>query len=142
MLTIRNEQTEAFAKSDEEMLVEEVYSTLRDKYVKEVEQIEDRELHERIRIAFFCAKSYGLQWKSSLSAFALWMILISPNFDEHPRIKRLLEYQDLIPDKRIALVDGLVLPEEWAEAKAFSDESVWQQKRQLMEKQINLKFLD
>jgi hypothetical protein len=70
------------------------------------------------------------------------MILISPNFDEHPRIKRLLEYQDLIPDKRIALVDGLVLPEEWAEAKAFSDESVWQQKRQLMEKQINLKFLD
>jgi hypothetical protein len=76
-------------------------------------------LLERIAAACERAEKYGFELESSYAAFAELTFAVSPVFDEHPAIRRILTESHLPPDVRLRFLGEDVTVAEWEQAQAF-----------------------
>lgn len=134
-MIIRPEQFEAFQRVADEAFAEQVVDHVLWEHAEElvqigettleVAEISDVVLREMVREAIRRARSYGLRWESTLTAFVALMFVIAPNFDEHPLIQRVLRNDREPPDSRIDLLMAEISDESWDAAKENYDPHAW-----------------
>lgn len=90
-----------------------------------VAEIPEELLREMIRNGFARARSYGMEYESSLAAFVSLMFAVAPNFDEHPLIRRVLLDEREPPDSRIELFDEHLTDDDWEAAEHGYDALAW-----------------
>ncbi len=125
MIRIRPEHLTAFQPNAEAVFVERLIEHLRDEHEPLVRGFPDDILEEMVRNGVAKGRLHGITRESSLTAFVALMFEISPNFDEHPPIRRVLRDTRIPPDARIDALVERVSPEEWEEAERRYDASAW-----------------
>jgi hypothetical protein len=122
MLKIRKEQFEAFeAKTDDE-IVDFIVKHLREEGPDLVGNLPS--LPEMVRNGMARARSHGLRSLEDLTAFVSIMFEVAPNFDEHPKLRRVLDNERVPVEERL---DGLFeseLDKAWDEAARY-DGAAW-----------------
>ena len=117
---------EVFRKAGEKKFVDELAQTVRENHAEAVEDVSDEELKEYVTVGIARARSHGLTFEDSITAFVRLMFDIAPNFDEQTNIARMLKDERLEPDDRIELVLEAASEEDWAEAESLYDENAWE----------------
>lgn len=136
MLKIRSEQIVAFQPVADAQFVRRIVEYLRNKHASSVVRLPqgptlifrlpDAQLQKMVENGVTRAKSYGLSWESSITAFVVLMFKVSPNFDQHPAINRGLTDAQVPADERIKKLLELTTSTDWWEAKESYDPSTWQ----------------
>lgn len=128
-MEIRKSQMEALQDAAEKKFVHAVMEYLREHESDEVAPLTDAVLEERVRFAITRAESYGFTWQSAIVGFVAMMFQVGPDFDRHPAFAKALEIQrtsgEENEDERVVLIFEHVTDEEWDDAQAKSDTSVW-----------------
>lgn len=140
MLTIRPAQIEAFRPVAEAAFERRVAEYLRaehgDEVVmlpvgedevseREVKDLDDATFLKMARTGIARARSHGMTWESSITAFVAIMLTVAPNFDSHPLIRRVLADGGVEPDLRIEHLWGQTSEANWDVAVAMYDAGVW-----------------
>ncbi|HLG17534.1 MAG TPA: hypothetical protein VJH03_24030 [Blastocatellia bacterium] len=135
MLRIRPEQLEPFKPVAEAAFVRRVTAYVREKHgevvielpdgARAVKQLPDDALLEIVRSGIARARSYGMTWESTLTAFVAIMFVVAPNFDEHPLIQRVLKDESVPPDSRIDLLWERTTDQNWEAAQRNSNPASW-----------------
>jgi hypothetical protein len=143
MLKVRHSQLKAFQPSAEAAFEHRVADYLRENHadgavklpadsgeVKEVEvkSLDDETLLKMIRTGIARARSYGMTWESSLTAFVVIMFVIAPNFDEHPLMTHILKDGSIEPDERIDRLWEHTTDSNWEAAKRDYNVAAWSDK--------------
>lgn len=135
MLSIRQEQLEAFQPVADRVFVENLIEALKEQYpgiivrlsigTFGIEQLPDDTLHKMVLNGITRARGYGMSWESSLSGFVILMFVMAPNFDEHPLIKRVLKNDSVAPDSRIEQLWEHTSDENWEAVEQNYDANAW-----------------
>jgi hypothetical protein len=140
MLTIRPEQLEAFDPVAEANFERRVAEYMRENHADvavklpsgegeskavEVKALDDETLLRLARTGIARARSYGMTWESSITAFVVLTFVAAPNFDDHPLIRRVLEDAGVEPDQRIEQLWDQTTEENWEIAASNYDASRW-----------------
>jgi len=88
MLIIRDEQIRQLDEIAEEKFIDDLTLTVRDFHSDQVEDLNDEELRELVKIGAARARSHGLTFEDTIGAFVGWMFEFAPNFDEQENIKK------------------------------------------------------
>lgn len=136
MLTIRPEQLEVFQPVAEAAFERRVVEYLRGHHADEgvilptggheVKDIDDKILLKMVRTGIARARSYGMTWESSITAFVVLMFTIAPNFDEHPLIQRVLKNEEIEPDSRFDRLWESITEENWQAAAQSYESTKWE----------------
>jgi hypothetical protein len=125
MLKIRAEQMAVFQASAERSLVLRVADHLRAVHSEWAQGLDEDSLLEMVENGIARGRRYGLTFESSLTQFVVLMVVIGPNFDEHPAVWAVLTDDSIAPNER---VDGLILhltQRDWQQARAAADPMQW-----------------
>ena len=101
-------------------LVERTVEHLLAKYPRESSPYSRAELDDLVTASFRRAESYGMSADQSLQAFAVLSVTISPQFDEHPRIREILLDASVPPDLRVNLLGECTTGRDWEEARRLN----------------------
>jgi hypothetical protein len=140
MLIIRPEQLEVFRPVAEAAFERRVIEYLRENHADEVvvlpagerekkeievKGLDDETLNKLVRTGIDRARSYGMTWESSITAFVVLMFIVAPNFDEHPLIRRALRDGKVEPNLRVEEIWDRTTNENWEVARYSYDASGW-----------------
>lgn len=133
MFTIRNEQMKILA---DDCFAVQLERYLKRNYPESVVMFSDRKLtvaeipihtlKELILTGMSRARGYGLIQEINLAAFIVFMFIYSPNFDDHPLIKRILTDERLAPDARIEKLCLQISADNFEAARLNYDQTAWQ----------------
>lgn len=136
MLKIRSEQFEVFQPVAEAAFVRRIVEYLREHHsdtvvqlpneVILVKQISDERLQAMVRNAVTRARSYGMDWESTVTAFVVLMFVAAPNFDRHPLIERVLRDERASANSRIDQLWERTSDENWEAARKNYDVTSWE----------------
>ena len=136
MLKIRSEQIEAFKPVAEAAFLRRVAEHLMARHAgavvrlsdraTTVKRLDDETLLTLVRGAVGRARGYGLRGESALAAFVVTMFLTSPNFDEHPLVRRALTDKNVPPDAKMARLLQTITAKNLKVVKDSYDPSAWQ----------------
>jgi transcription elongation factor Elf1 len=90
-----------------------------------VEELPRNVLQEMVVVGVTRARSYGMEWESTLCSFVVLMFVAAPNFDEHPLIRRVLKDESVPPDSRVNMLWRRVSDETWEAAEENYDAQAW-----------------
>jgi hypothetical protein len=90
-----------------------------------VADLPDDELRRRVVHGLERARRHGLTWEYSLTVFVAHMLELSPTFDEHPAVARVLADTSLPPDERMDELLARLTDEQWDEVVAQGDEDAY-----------------
>lgn len=134
-MIIRQEQMRAFQEVADKAFISQTADFLREKHADAtlnlpeggfiVAQISDEILHQLVGNGMARARRYGMKQKSSLEAFVVLMVLVAPNFDGHPLIRKVLTDPSVPPDSRIDALWKRTRDENWQAAAARYDRTAW-----------------
>jgi hypothetical protein len=82
-------------------------------------------LHDLIRAGITRARSYGLTFESSISAFTAVMFEIAPNFDTHRLCQVLLNDEEIEPNNRLDELLDVLTEKNWESIRADYDPNAW-----------------
>jgi hypothetical protein len=135
MLKIRPEQLKVFQPVAEAAFERRVVEYLRENHDDEVvilpageyqvKDLDDGTLLKMVRTGIARARSYGMTWESNLTTFAIVMVVVAPNFDDHPLIQRVLNDDRIEPDQRIEQLWRLTEEENWKTAEDSYEARAW-----------------
>jgi hypothetical protein len=135
MLKIRPEQLKVFQPVAEAAFEQRVVEYLRENHDDEVvilpageyqvKDLDDGTLLKMVRTGIARARSYGMTWESNLTTFAIVMVVVAPNFDDHPLIRRVLNDDRIEPDQRIEQLWRLTEEENWKTAEDSYEARAW-----------------
>lgn len=125
MLVIRKEQIQHFIAQDEMDLVRLIRQIMRECCPVRVESYSDKVLDGMIRLGVEKSKKYNFEKSETIAAYVAVMFEISPNFDEQPSIKEVLEDQTYISDDRFFQLWRRVDEKVWLEAEQGYDARLW-----------------
>jgi hypothetical protein len=138
MLRIRKEQVEAFQPVAEAEFSLRIMEHLRQHHAQTVvrlpqgatlvNRMSESTLVELIHSGIARARTYGLIWSSSISAFVVLMFKAAPNFDEHPAIHQFLIDEAVPPQDRVQSVLDKTSASVWSETRERYDAAAWQPK--------------
>jgi len=117
-MIIRSEQMETLAYHS---LVERTVDHLLANYPRESSRYSRAELVDLVTASFRRAEGYGMSADQSLQAFAALSLTISPQFDEHPRIRKILLDAAVPPDLRVNLLGECTIDRDWEEARKLNN---------------------
>jgi hypothetical protein len=136
MLRIRREQVEAFQPVADTEFFLRIVEHLQKKYPQTVVRVQkgptlmsrlpDASLLELVQNGVARARSYGLSLESSISAFVVLRFKAAPNFDQHPRINKVLIDDRMPPNSRMQIVLDKTPSSVWAETMERYDPAAWQ----------------
>lgn len=118
MFAIKREQRRQMG---EPAFIDRTVEWIREYHREHVYDIDDEELHLRVRHGVEKARSYGLTWESSLTIFVSHMLTINPEFDKQPAIQAALVDPSIPGDEKMQALLGLVDDDEWEEALKMCD---------------------
>jgi hypothetical protein len=122
MLKIRQEQFAAFEPKTDEEIVAFIVAHLREESAELVGNLPG--LPEMVRNGVARARSHELRSLGDLTAFVSMMFEVAPNFDEHPKLREVLDDERVPVEERLdGLFDG-DLDEAWEEAARY-DGAAW-----------------
>lgn len=107
----------AFEDKQRLALNSRILSYLREQFPGHVAQFDDRRLLEAVAALRVRAEAYGFGRQSSVLAFAVLCVTVSPNFDRHEHIHQLLSEAHLPADFRIAYLADAISEAEWDDAR-------------------------
>lgn len=135
MLIIRAEQFEVFQPVAESAFVRRIAEHLREHHANAVvqfpnevilvKQITDERLRGMVEHAVTRARLYGMDWESAVTAFAVLMFVVAPNFDKHPLIQRVLKDERTPANSRIDQLWERTSDENWEAARKNYDPTAW-----------------
>ncbi len=135
MLTIRQEQFEAFERVTEAAFERRVTAYLIENHgdavvrlptgESRVAELPAESLQELVRDGIARARSHDLTWESTVTAFVVIMFTVAPNFDEHPLIGRALKDARFEPNARLDEMWDSTTNENWEAARASYDPAAW-----------------
>lgn len=135
MLTIRQEQLDAFERVTEAAFERRVLTYLLENHVDAVVRLPAGEfgvaelpeelLQEIVRSGIARARTHDLTWESTVTAFVVIMFTVAPNFDEHPLIRRALNDARFEPNARLDEMWDSTSNENWETARASYDPAAW-----------------
>lgn len=140
MLKIRPAQIKAFTPAAEAAFERRVAVYLREEHAEEVvtlpaggdevaelvvRDLDDETLLKMVRAGIARARSYGMTWESTITAFVVLMFAVAPNFDSHPLIRRVLEDTEVKPELRIEQLWEQTTEENWEVAAQGYDAREW-----------------
>ena len=91
----------------------------------EVAAIPRVRLRAMVEAALYRGRGRGLSWASTLTAFTLLMFLVSPDFDDHPEIRRALDDGTVPPDYCMRDIVESMTDAGWAAIRAESRANDW-----------------
>jgi hypothetical protein len=122
---IRREQMDVFERQAEENYVHKLEQYLRQNHAEAVQVYPNEQFHQMVINGIARARRHGLTFENKIAFFVALMFEIAPNFDEHPRIRDVLEEASLPPDERIDRLTEWVIDRDWNEAKENLDTAAW-----------------
>lgn len=135
MLMIRAKQLEVFRPVAESAFVRRVVAHLRDQHadaviqlpneVVLVKQISDERLRRMAAAGIARAREYGMDWESSITAFVVLMVVVAPNFDQHPLIERVLRDERVPANSRGDQLWERTSEENWEVVRKNYDPAAW-----------------
>jgi hypothetical protein len=140
MLTIRPEQLETFLPVAEASFERRVADYIREEHADEavtlpagegevienkVNGLDDETLLKMVRTGIARARSYGMTWESSITAFVVLMFVVAPNFDGHPLMTHILKDGSIEPDERIDRLCEQTTDSNWEAAKRDYNVAAW-----------------
>jgi len=126
MFRMSQQHVEALDTQAELAFAEEVAEFLQTMHSEFVRDLSPEELKRRILFGLAKAKRYGFKRQSSLAGFVAIMFRISPRFDEHPSIQKVLIDSTVPPDLRISELWSRTTDSDWDEAVASSQKGAWE----------------
>jgi len=117
MLKIRPQQFEVFQQQAEHQFAQKLQHALAKKYPQLLSRFPDEIQLAIIGNMIDRAKRWGIDWKSSLVAFAELMVVIAPNFDQQADIRKCLENNEEHINQTIKSITDHVPKTSWAQAE-------------------------
>src|SRR5262245_27294341 len=126
MLIIRREQISAFHEVAYEILTGAVRDHVARNCAGAVSDWPESVLDARVRLGIKRARSHGLTWSSTITAFVALMVEISPKFDEHPAVREALDRGDRESADRQMEALGTAVPDAvWDELERARHSVEW-----------------
>ena len=113
MITIRNEQMALVAMRHLEQRTAEHFLV---EYPDQAGRLTPANLAKLISDSFVRAARYGIRSEAALEGFAALALLVSPKFDEHPRLRAILTDPEIPADYRVLLLGETTNSRDWLEA--------------------------
>lgn len=117
MLIIRQEQMAIFNRAQTPQLCFHICEFLRSEFAADLEAVSDAELLRRVMDGYRRASRYGFERRDSIAGYIVLLLMVGSRFDEHPRIREILEQKHVPPDVRFAYLEQAVSKEQWEEAR-------------------------
>jgi hypothetical protein len=139
-LSIRAEQMSVVETVAQENFVRRIAAHLLEDYPKTavilpgdekftVDELPEETLHNLIRTGIARARSYGMTFESSISAFTAVMFEISPNFDADRLCQVLLNDEEVDPNIRLDELLNVLTEKNWESVRADYDPNAWKPER-------------
>jgi hypothetical protein len=135
MQKIRNEQIRAFQPEAEAAFERRAADYLKKKHsgvsvllpgsTTTIGELSDEKLLELVRGGIARARSYGIEWKSTLLSFVTLLFLAAPNFDRHPKAVRFFSKNERITDEMLKDFLDTMTDEDWEEVEKAYDAGAW-----------------
>lgn len=126
-MELRDDQLGAFSADRARQREARLAAHLRARHGDLVAGLSDEALSRRVRVGVRRAATHGITWDSTLAAYLVLMLRVSPRFDEHPVVRAILDFEDLPPDLRIDALMAVTDDEHWEEIAAARDERAWEE---------------
>lgn len=91
-----------------------------------IEELSDETLHLLVGGNIERARSYGLNYESSIAAFSVLMFEVAPNFDAHQLSQLFLNDEDIEPNVRVDELLEHLTEKNWETIKSNYDVNAWQ----------------
>lgn len=137
-MLIRAEQMNVFEATAEENFARRLTAHLLENYPTAAVRLPDTEsaigelpdetLHSLVKVCIERARSYGLTFESSISAFSAVMFEVSPNFDLHRLSQVMLNDEGIEPDARLDELLEVLTEKNWETIRADYNVNAWQSK--------------
>jgi len=137
-MLIRAEQMTVFEATAEEKFARRLTVHLLENYPTAVVRLPDTEsavnelpaetLHSLVIVSIERARSYGLTFESSISAFSAVMFEVAPNFDTHRLSQVMLHDENIEPDARLDELLEVLTEKNWETIRGDYDVNGWQSK--------------
>lgn len=136
MLTIRDDQMEAFQETAEAAFAKSIVEYIKENHGEEIVQIpagkckvthlpEDI-FYQMVRKSLQRAKRYEFSLRPTLKAYVVLRFVVAPNFDDHPIIKRVLTDENVPADERIDQLWDKTSEQNWEAAEQNYDANSWE----------------
>ncbi len=125
VLRIRQGQLDALRSDRERQFARDVARYLRDNHAGAVAGLDDAELERRVLVGLARGRKHGLSDERMLLSFISLMFRFAPNFDEHPRLGKVLRSSEDPPGRRFQKMVALATQADWEEVQRARDESAW-----------------
>ncbi|MEW6127923.1 MAG: hypothetical protein AB1757_12865 [Acidobacteriota bacterium] len=135
MLTIRDEQMDAFQETAEAAFAKKIIEYLKENHGDEIVQIPDGKckiahlpetiFFDMVFKSLQRAKRFGFSYRSTLKTYVVLRFVVAPNFDEHPIIKRILTDENIPADDRIDQLWERTSEQNWEAAEQNYDTDAW-----------------
>lgn len=116
VLTIRDAQMDALRAAVREDFVHTVVADLRRSHRAALEGLDEPTIRARVAEGVDRAARYRIRDRSNVHAFVVMMFDVSPHFDAHPAIRRVLQDPTIADERRMYFLFARVTPAEWNEA--------------------------
>jgi hypothetical protein len=126
MLVIRQQQIDTLIKGSDEEFIEFLVAHVKEEQPDLVTEYDDETLRVMVKGGIRRAESHDLTTAEDITAFISIMFEISPNFDEQPQIKAVLNDDKFEPEARIErLWSSVVTEDDWEEADKNYNKDAW-----------------
>ncbi len=125
LITLREEQLKRCYRRIEEDLVRIIGWHLRSEHGYLVQHLNQETLNMRVGFGIQKGRQYHLDTVADLAGFVGLMFEVSPNFDQHPRIQRILMSARIPPHEKLGYLVREVTEREWEEASRLFDGKNW-----------------
>lgn len=108
MISIRNEQIDAFSPQDDEDIIIFIIEHLNNEHYEYISEIPLDTLHEMAHNALIRSRSYNINEFEDIVVFISLMFVMAPNFSEEPQFKNILSDKKITATEKIdkLLADG------------------------------------
>jgi hypothetical protein len=124
-MQIRQKQLEVFQQRAEENFVHKLEQYLRQHHAQATQVYSNELFRQLVTNGIARARRHGLTFENKIAFFVALMFEIAPNFDEHPRLREILEATSSPPDEQIDMLTEWAIERDWLEAKQNYDYQAW-----------------
>jgi hypothetical protein len=125
LIHLRSHQLTQCSDAIDRDLIKVIYWHLRNHHPKCIQFLDKNTLQSRVHYAIHKARGYKLATVSDLAGFAALMFELSPNFDEHPSFKKILQDSSIPAEVKMRKLSQVITDREWDEAAQLYDRKFW-----------------
>ena len=125
LIQLKTSQLAECADAIDRDLIKVIYWHLRNHHPRCVQFLDKATLQSRVKYALIKGRGYKLMTVSDLAGYTALMFELSPNFDQHPSFKRILQDNAIPPEAKMRRLSQVITDREWDEAIKLYDRNFW-----------------